>query len=116
MLHLFSEALFFFLLHLFFHGGHLLLVHALRAVGRKQDFQCQKHQLQVQPYGIILNIKQIQLQLVIRRCIVLSVYLRISRKPGLHSGTVCELRHFFYIFADDLRPLRSGTDKGHLAL
>ena len=63
----------------------------------------------------MLNVSQVQLQLVIRRCVIPAVHLRVAGESCLHAGTERKFRHFPEILPDDLGPLRPRADERHLS-
>ena len=61
------------------------------------------------------DIHKIHLELVIRRCVVFTVNLGISRKTGLALEPALEFGHFFHVFFSDLRTFGTGSYNGEIA-
>lgn len=94
---------------------HLSVLHAFCALLHKQDLHRFKHNLEVQAQAVILNIHQIQLQLVVGRGIVFTVYLRVAGKTCFCLQTVGKLWYFLFVIFSDLRPLWSGPYNAHVS-
>ena len=63
----------------------------------------------------MFNVCKVELELVVRGGIVLTVYLCVTRKAGFNLHSESKLGHFFKILRDNLGALGSRADKGHVA-
>ena len=81
----------------------------------EHDLRGHHDEPEIQKYRVVTDIGQIQLQLIVKGGVVLTVHLGKTREACLDLQAVSKFRNLLFDVCRNLRPFRTGADQGHLS-